>query len=107
EELATGISDLDLLLARARGMAISYRARLDTEGCREGSIDEVIRSQRRELNLPASADAIFLQVEIEYETANLTANAVLLDVVREFRESGGSAILTSDMYLGKSVISSI
>ncbi len=106
-EKAETMSDVDLLLSRVLGMTISYRCRPDIDGCREGSIEEVIRTQRRDLNLPPAVDQVFLQAEIDYEAANLTPNQVLIDVAKEFRAQGGVVVLVSDMYLGEAPISLI
>jgi predicted HAD superfamily hydrolase len=104
---AKGISDIDLLLARALGMEVSYRARRAVEGCREGKIEEVVHTIRKSLNLSDAADLTLLQAEIDYEAANLTINPALLAAGRAFRANGGSVILVSDMYLGESQISNI
>jgi predicted HAD superfamily hydrolase len=99
--------DIDLLIARLRGMDFSYRTRKAVDGCREGHIEQVIRVARTALNLPRETEAAFLETELDYETANLTVNPLLAGIASAFRSRGGKVILVSDMYLGKTEIASI
>jgi FMN phosphatase YigB (HAD superfamily) len=102
-----GPSDIDLLLARLRGMTFSYRTRKAVDGCREGHIEQVVRFCRAALNLPNDSEEIFLATELDYETANLVVNPVLAAIATGFRARGGKVILVSDMYLGAREIDTI
>ncbi len=97
----------DLYLARYMGMELSYRTRPAKHGCREGSIDDVIKTQVSMLGLSSSDHKTILDQEIAYEIDNLTPNTVLIDLAEEFRASGGTVILLSDMYLGAKIIGDI
>ncbi len=105
--VAKAPSDIDLLFARLHGMDFSYRTRKAVEGCREGHIEQVIRYARTALNLPRESEKVFLDAELDYETANLTVNPVLAALAITFRARGGKVILVSDMYLGKAEIGTI
>jgi len=98
---------LDFLFARVDAMALCYRTREAVEGCREGKIGDIIRVARRTLDLPAEAESALLEAELDVETQSLTLNAILIDIVRDFRAAGGRVVLLSDMYLGKSEILSL
>jgi len=100
-------SEIDFLLARVDAMALCYRTRAAVEGCREGRIGDVIRVVRRALDLPAEAESVLLEAELDAEAESLTLNSVLIDVARKFREQGGQVILLSDMYLSKDEIVSL
>lgn len=107
ERNAKAPSDIDLLIARLHGMAFSYRTRKAVDGCREGHIDQVIRYALTALNIPRTHESTFRDVELDYETANLTVNPVLAAVASAHRARGGKVILVSDMYLGGKDIGTI
>jgi predicted HAD superfamily hydrolase len=100
-------SEIDLLIARLRGMAFSYRTRKAVDGCREGHIDQVIRVMRTWLNLPREIEPKILDTELDYEAQNLTLNPVLERLARDFKAGGGKVVLISDMYLGKKEVAAI
>jgi FMN phosphatase YigB (HAD superfamily) len=107
EHMPKAPGDVDLLIARLHGMAFSYRTRKALDGCREGHIDQVIRYALTALNVPRSHEQTFRDVELDYETANLTVNPVLAAVASAHRARGGKVILISDMYLGQKEIGTI
>jgi predicted HAD superfamily hydrolase len=107
ERMTKAPTEIDLLLARLHGMGFSYRTRKAVEGCREGHIDQVIRYALAALNLPREHEQTFRDMELDYETANLTVNPVLAAVASAHRARGGKVILISDMYLGKKEIATI
>ncbi len=97
----------DFCLARVLGMQATYRTRPLVQGCGEGLIEEVVAMQRNLLGLPEEMDAQLLELEVEYEAANLAANPLLQRIAKKFRDEGGRVILVSDMYLGAEIIERI
>jgi len=101
------IDQYDLLLERLRALELNYRTRPALDGCREGLLTDVLKTQRLALNLPASSEEMMLRTELMYEAESLTANPVLSNLARKFRKAGGKVILLSDMYLGKKEIAEV
>lgn len=101
------VDEYDLLLQRLRALELNYRTRPAIDGCREGSLSEVVKIQRMALSFPPQAEETMLRAELEYEAASLVPNPVLLNLARSFRQAGGKVILLSDMYLGKKEIAEV
>ena len=105
--LQCGRSAEDVYLSRFLGMDISYRARREVDTCREGSLDEVLRSTKVQLGLTSQEVARLKEIEIEYEAENLVANGALVDLAETVRREGSKVILLSDMYLDGETISTL
>ncbi|MEZ0167567.1 HAD family hydrolase [Microvirga sp. TS319] len=101
------VAAIDVLLARALGMGVSYRARTPVQGSREGSIDDVNEICARILRLDQDTKSTLLKMEVDYEVGNLVPNAMLLEISEHFRAAGGKVILLSDMYLPAPAIEEI
>lgn len=94
-----GRSTLDFFMTRYLGMELSYRARPDRHGCREGLIDEVLRTQAELLRLDDSDVDALLKEELSFEIESLTPNRPLLAFADDFVRAGGRLVFLSDMYL--------
>jgi hypothetical protein len=94
-----GITQPDVLIARLMAARTAYRSGDRVQGCREGALTDIYRLMFDILKLPEPLLADCIQIELQYESDNLTVNHALLDVVRQTVANGKRAILLSDMYL--------
>jgi predicted HAD superfamily hydrolase len=102
-----GITAEGLCLLRADAMRLTYRARPGRDGCKEGTINDVMKLLSHRLVGDESLVPVLLDAEIDYESSKLVANHALLRVAEEFRSAGGKVVLVSDMYLPANLISAI
>lgn len=102
----TGIATGDLFLARYLAMGAGYRCGESIGECREGQILHVLATQIELLGLPSDLAPAFLEIELQYEARNLTANDFLLAAIAM---SFGSVPIVgiSDMYLSAEHIGSL
>ncbi|PIO96378.1 hypothetical protein CJ014_25670 [Pleomorphomonas carboxyditropha] len=96
-----------LCLLRADAMRLSYRARPGKDGCKEGTIVDVMTLLSHRLVGDDRLVQPLLDAEIAYEAGKLVANRPLLRVAEWFRSAGGKVVLVSDMYLPGSMIAAI
>ncbi len=97
----------DFCQSRIIGMQATYRTRPLVQGCGEGLIDEVFAMQRMVLGLKDGSESVLREAEVEYESKNLKENVILSSLSNEFKNSGGTVILVSDMYLTSNIIADI
>lgn len=92
------VTPVDAFLARHLGTKASYRASDLTDGCREGSIDEIHSAASRILGRPHLAGE-FIECELSYESTRILVNPFIKKYVNKHLERGGSVILITDMYM--------
>ncbi len=97
----------DLLAARLLATQASYRASMARNGCREGHLHDIYRTLCRLLSLDCRYARLFVRLEIDYESENVSLNDCLDECVREFRDQGGRVILVSDMYMTARMITEL
>lgn len=90
---------LNILLARIEGMRFSYRTRKSVDGCREGSIREVIKYMALRRGWSETDQEKALQVEVNFEQRSLVPNQSLINIAKKLQKNGAEIILVSDMYL--------
>jgi hypothetical protein len=94
----------DLFVARYLAMRAGYACSDRLRGCQEGHIVPILATQAELLDLPSSAQDLFLDAELEFEACNLQSNDFLLAVLQQaFADK--PLIGLSDTYLGAAQIS--
>lgn len=92
----------DVLMARLLANRLSYRLSPGRDGCREGTIADIYRVILSQLGIVATETLIqaCIEIELAYETTQLTVNQPLVAMIHRHLARGGRAIYVSDMYLG-------
>jgi len=98
-KLGNAFSTAELFVARCLAMRAGYACSDTLGGCREGHILQVLATQLEMLGLPADAQVLLMDAELEFETVNLQCNDFLLAVLQEAFPSTPIVGL-SDTYLG-------
>ncbi|CEF57441.1 HAD superfamily hydrolase-like protein (plasmid) [Acetobacter ghanensis] len=89
-----------LLLMRASAMNLTYGARPAVQGCREGSIKDVVTNIALTIGGGSELASRMLECELDYEATHcLFSNAPLIEAMCRFKRLGGKVLLVSDMYL--------
>lgn len=87
------------LVARARAMQLAYRTAPRFGQFGEGNLVDVHNAMADMLDLSGRRKALLEDVEIEYESSNLTLNQGLADAAKAAREEGVEVIFITDMYM--------
>jgi FMN phosphatase YigB (HAD superfamily) len=96
----------DLFVARYLAMRAGYACSDRLRGCQEGHIVPILATQAELLDLPSSAQDLFLDAELEFEACNLQSNDFLLAVLQQaFADK--PLIGLSDTYLGAAQIETL
>jgi len=104
--LRGALSTRDLFITRCLAMRAGYACSDSLLGCREGHVLQVLATQVELLGLPANAQVLLLEAELEFETGNLQSNDFLLAVLQE-AFPGTPLIGLSDTYLGGAQIQTL
>lgn len=98
---------LSVFYARLLSTKNSYRFSASVKGCREGKLDDIHKGIVRMLGLPESFAQVLTDIEIKYETNNLSLNPAISSLLAAISETGAELVLISDMYMGKKHISQL
>ncbi|MFL5298128.1 MAG: HAD family hydrolase [Phenylobacterium sp.] len=89
----------DVFKARLRAAQICYSCGPLVLSTQEGRLDNIVEISLSLLGLPPTEAAKLAELEILYEADNTTLNPLVAELVAHYRETGGSVILVSDMYM--------
>ena len=100
-------SPRELYDARALAHRLAYQSVPPVQGCREASAERIFTIMARILGLPADAIPALMEEELDYETAHLRPDPVIVELAEQARDRGIPVIAVSDMYWGGKDLSSL